>query len=53
MSRVVYTTLQIAGMLVFSAGCWMLTPWLGVCVLGVGLVLLGVLVEWERRQDAR
>jgi len=40
--------LQFVGLLILAAGLWMLTPWLGIAVLGAGTLLAGVALEADR-----
>lgn len=49
----IHAALQIVGLALIALGAWMLAPWLGVTVLGAGCLLLGVVLEWERRRNAR
>jgi hypothetical protein len=37
--------LQVVGLLLVAAGGWMLAPWLGLVLAGVGCVLLGLALE--------
>lgn len=37
----VSTVTELAGLGVLSAGFWMIRPWAGLIVLGVGLIVLG------------
>lgn len=41
--------LEIVGIVVLSVGLWMLAPWLGVAVAGVGLILVGMAMDPPRR----
>lgn len=41
--------LQVLGLLVLSAGCWLLAGWLGFVMLGLSLLAVGVAVELEAR----
>lgn len=43
------TGLELVGLVVVAAGLWMLAPWLGVTVGGLGLVGLGVLLDPPRQ----
>ena len=36
------TIIELAGIGVLSAGFWLIRPWCGLIVLGVGLIALGV-----------
>jgi len=50
---VIHTVLQVAGLAAIAVGFGMLAPWLGVVVGGIGLVALGVVLEADRRRNAR
>lgn len=41
--------LEIAGLLAIAAGLWMLAPWLGVTVGGVGLAAYGIALDPPKR----
>jgi hypothetical protein len=50
---VIAAFLQVAGLAVFAAGCWVLAPWLGLMALGFFAAGVGVVLELERRRNAR
>jgi hypothetical protein len=39
--EIVSLVVELAGIGVLSAGCWMIRPWSGLIVLGVGLIVIG------------
>lgn len=43
------TACELAGLAVLAVGLWMLAPWLGVAVGGVGLVAVGVALDPPRK----
>jgi CHASE2 domain-containing sensor protein len=45
----VSTLIQIIGWLILSAGLFVLAPWLGVTVLGIGVVVSGVVLELNKK----
>ena len=49
MSRMA-TLLQLAGLVVATAGCWILAPWLGLLIAGLALTGIGLLIEFDERK---
>lgn len=39
--EIVSLVIELAGIGVLSAGCWLIRPWSGLIVLGVGLIVIG------------
>lgn len=47
MPRILAVVLQLVGIVVCAAGVWMQWPWLGVALLGLGMLAVGVQLERE------
>jgi len=39
--EIVSLVIELAGIGVLSVGCWLIRPWSGLIVLGVGLIVVG------------
>jgi|GEM_PF-3762517 len=50
--RLASTLLELAGIAAVAVGLWMLAPWIGVTVAGLGLVAVGVALDPPRRGDS-
>lgn len=51
---VISTVVELLGIAVLSGGFWMLTPWLGIVILGMCLIIMGIglgitgPIQWRR-----
>jgi len=45
------SAVEIAGIVVLGVGLWMLAPWLGVAVSGLGMIALGFALDLPKRGD--
>lgn len=52
MTTALSTLLEILGLVLLCAGLYLLAPWLGVSVGGLGLILLGLALDPPRRGPA-
>ena len=49
--RAASTVLDLVGLCLVGGGLWLLAPWLGVTVAGIGLVALGLALDPPRRSS--
>lgn len=51
--ELVSTSLELAGIVSFSAGLWLVAPWCGLIGLGLCLILLGVAnsATWDGKAE--
>ena len=50
--RALSTVLELTGLVLVAGGVFLLAPWLGVTVGGVGLVALGLALDPPRRRSS-
>lgn len=48
--RLASTLIEMTGLAAVAVGLWMLAPWLGVTVAGLGLVALGIALDPPKRK---
>lgn len=46
------SALEVAGVIAVGVGLWMLAPWLGVTIAGLGLVAFGLALDPPRGADS-
>lgn len=46
------SVLEVAGVAVLGTGLWMLAPWLGITIGGLGLVAFGLALDPPRGADS-
>lgn len=51
MRTTISSLLELAGLAAVAVGLWMLAPWLGVTVAGVGLVVVGLALDYAGDSD--